>query len=78
MKQIRIKYIKNANKTYPQWEDKLTLEILEKFKSFHKTLRDNGYNIKFANIAEKNGKLFWILLSENRTDFKLEQYGYIV
>ena len=70
-----IKYIKNANKTYPQWHE-ITVELTEKFKNFHKDLLRNGYNIKACNVAEKDNKLFWILL-DNNVDYKLEQYGYI-
>lgn len=72
-----ITYIKNANKAYPQWHN-ITAELTEQFKNFHKDLRNNGYNIKACNIAEKDGKLFWILLDENKKDYKLEQYGYYV
>jgi hypothetical protein len=74
---MKIKYIKNANKTYPQWHN-ITVEITEIFKKFHKVLRADGYNIKSCNIAEKDKKLFWILLTENGKDFKLEQYGTIL
>lgn len=76
MKYGNIQYIKNANKTYPQWHD-ITTEITEKFKGFHQILRADGYNIKACNVAEKEGKLFWILLDENKENFKLEQYGFI-
>ena len=71
-----IQYIQNANKTYPQWND-ITLEMAEKFKGFHQILRTDGYNIKGCNIAEKDGKLFWILLDETKENFKLEQYGFL-
>lgn len=72
-----IKYIENANTTYPQWNIKVTEAIMEKFKRFHKELRDNGYNIRCANVVEKDNKFFWILLAEDNENFKLEQYGYI-
>lgn len=71
-----IKYIENANTTYPQWNIKVTEAIMEKFKKFHKVLRSNGYNVRCANVAEKDNKFFWILLSTNNEDFELEQYGY--
>ena len=36
-----IHYIKNAHKTYPQWQD-ITLEIQEKMKEYHKKLLKEG------------------------------------
>lgn len=74
---MKIKYIDNANKTYPQWNN-VTSEITEKFKNFHNLLLADGYNIKSCNVAEKDNKLFWILLDENKEDCRLEQYGIIV
>lgn len=74
---MKIKYIKNANKTYPQWND-ITLEMTEKFKNFHKLLCESGYDIKACNIVEKDNKLFWILIDKDNKNFKLEQYGVIV
>ena len=77
MRQNYVKYIKNANKTYPQWNMKVTGEIMDKFKRFHETLCNDGYNIKAANVAEKDNKVYWILLTDNGQDFELEQYGEI-
>jgi hypothetical protein len=75
--QSPIKYIKNANTTYPQWDIKVTEAIMEKFKRFHKVLRSNGYNVRCANVAEKDNKFYWILLADDNENYKLEQYGYI-
>ena len=74
--QSPVKYIENANKTYPQWSMKITEAIMNKFKCFHEILRNNGYRISCANVAEKENKYFWILLSADGNNFELEQFGY--
>lgn len=68
----KISYIKGARKKYPQW-DSITVEKQNRFKEYHKKLIKSGFIIKAANIALKDGKLFWIL--EEDTDFFLEQYA---
>ena len=77
--QNNMKYVEGANKTYPQWNDEYpdAKELMDKFKRFHEILRNEGYNIKAANVAEKDNKFFWILLADDKENLKLEQYGYI-
>ena len=72
MRLYKILYIKGARKKYPQW-DSITEEKQNRIKEYHQKLIESGYIIKAANIALKDGKLFWIL--EEDTGFFLEQYA---
>lgn len=76
MKTMNLKYVKNAHKTYPQWSA-ITEELNDCFEGFHIDLLNSGYKIKAANIAEKDNKLFWILLSANGS-YELEHYATMV
>ena len=75
MKTINLKYVKDAHKTYPQW-DAITDEINRKFDDFHTDLIRRGYVLKAANVAEKNKNLFWILLAPDG-NYQLEHYATI-
>lgn len=76
MKTINIKPVRGAHKTYPQWHA-IAEELNDRFEEFHTDLRNKGYRINAANIAEKDNKLFWILLSADGS-YELEHYATIV
>ena len=73
MKNTNSEYVRGAHKTYPQW-DEITTERTERFKEFHADLRNQGYEIKAANIAVKDKKMFWILLNDDG-GYYLEHYA---
>lgn len=73
MAKTRIDFIPGAHKTYPLFEQ-INADMMRDFKWFHKELREKGYNIRCANIAEKNGNLYWILVNGSG-DYELEHYG---
>lgn len=75
MKQNNVKFI-GENKTYPQWDEKLTVETQREFEDYHKKLVEQGYSIKAANIAGKDGYLYWILKGES--GMYLELYGELI
>lgn len=72
MRLMRMKYIKGAPKYYPLW-NKVTIELQERILTYHEELKKEGYSIKAINIAEKEGRLYWILANENTC--YLEQYA---
>lgn len=75
MKNVNVKYIKGAAKKYPLW-DKITIEWQERILFYHEKIKNEGYSIKAINIAEKEGKLYWILANEKNC--YLEQYAVII
>ena len=75
MAKTRIQYIEGASKTYPQW-DQISEDTMRTFRGFHKDLRDKGYNVRCANIAEKGGLVYWIVLT-NCGDYELQHFGYL-
>ena len=66
--------INRASKTYPQWNNSACVQA-PRFKEFHGKLRAEGYTIMCANVAEKDGILYWILLDDNGIDCVLEPYS---
>ena len=73
MAKTRVNYIPGAHKRYTQWNE-MNAEIMSNFKWFHKDLREKGYNIRCANVAEKDGELYWILMNASG-NYELEHYG---
>ena len=75
MNNYKITYIKNAQKIYPQWTVKNTVLRLTKFALFRNKIKHQGYEIKAANIAYRDGKLYWILENYKTGEMYLEQYA---
>lgn len=71
----KILRVKGKNLHYPQWEI-INIEMQEQFQTYHKELRDQGYEIKAVNIVKKEDVLYWILMGENGP--YIEAYGRLV
>ena len=79
MAKTRINYIEGASKRYPQWNEKwdeTNGDMMECFRAFHRDLRAKGYNVRCANVAEKDGAVYWILVTGSG-NYSLEHFGYL-
>lgn len=53
---------------------------LSNWRDYHKEIEKKGYEVLSMNQAAKDGKVFWIVFKETKTEisFHLEEYGKII
>lgn len=71
----QMQYIDGARRRYPEFE--ITNDIQKQMYDYHAKLKGEGYEIKAANIAVKDGRFYWILYDPETREISLELYGVI-
>lgn len=78
---VNVKYLKGANKTYPQVEVDTMLADYDAWEAARKEyaakIKQEGYSFWATNVVEKDGLLHWLLYEykEGKWEFSLQPYG---